>query len=78
MADDIIRPHNAAAAEKARADAAKQQAEAKAQEERMMQAYADYLEDLKAKDPAEYKQVVDDLMAAAHRLKEFAKAFVLP
>ena len=63
--DDIIRPKNLAEKQAAEAQAgAAAEADAAAQEE-MIQAYAAYLEQIKASDPAEYKRIVDDMMSAA-------------
>ena len=63
--DDIIRPKNMVAREEAKARASAAEETKKQEEELMMQAYASYLEDLKAKNPEEYKKVVDDMMEAA-------------
>ena len=63
--DGIIRPKNAIAREKAEADA-KTAAEQKTKEDDlMMEAYADYLDELKVNSPDEYKKVIDDMMAAS-------------
>ena len=53
--DDIIRPKNMVAREEAKARASAAEETKKQEEELMMQAYASYLEDLKAKNPEEYK-----------------------
>ena len=59
---DIIRPHNQIAREKEQAEA-KLKAESKTQEdELMMKAYADYLDELKESNPEEYKKIIDDMM----------------
>jgi hypothetical protein len=63
--DDIIRPKNMVAKAQAEQKASADATEQKQQEELMMKAYADYLDDLKEKSPKEYKKVVDDMMAAA-------------
>ena len=63
--DDIIRPKNMVAKAQAEQKASAQATEQKQQEELMMKAYADYLDELKEKSPDEYKKVVDDMMAAA-------------
>ena len=65
MDGDIIRPKNLAAKEAAAADAAKMDAANAAAQEEMIQAYAAYLEEVKASNPAEYKRIVDEMMSAA-------------
>jgi hypothetical protein len=63
--DDIIRPKHLAAKQAAEAEAGAAAAADAAKQEEMIQAYAAYLEEVKASDPAEYKRIVDDMMSAA-------------
>ena len=65
MDDDIIRPKNIAERKKVEAATESEAAEKAKQDELMMAAYADYLDELKKNSPEEYKKIVDNMMATA-------------